>query len=172
MKRLTFLMLALSLVALGCDDDNGTAPSGLPVVFSAQLSPANEVPAVSNAENSGRGAMQVTITPTRSTGGAITAATATFHIQLYDFPGGTRIQGAHIHTGNAGVNGAIVVSTGISAASPVVLENGGTSVNITGISVDPAIAQGIIDNPSAWYFNVHSPLNPGGFARGQLSAVR
>jgi hypothetical protein len=28
--------------------------------------------------------------------------------------------------------------------------------------------QSIIDNPANFYFNVHSSLNPGGVARGQL----
>ena len=29
-------------------------------------------------------------------------------------------------------------------------------------------AQQIIDNPNGYYFNVHTTLNPGGAARGQL----
>ena len=29
-------------------------------------------------------------------------------------------------------------------------------------------AQNIINNPGGFYYNVHSTLNPGGFARGQL----
>ena len=28
------------------------------------------------------------------------------------------------------------------------------------------------NNPAAYYFNVHSPLNPGGFSRGQLTRVQ
>jgi hypothetical protein len=30
------------------------------------------------------------------------------------------------------------------------------------------VAQQLIDNPSAFYFNVHTFTNPGGMARGQL----
>lgn len=174
MKRLGILVLAIAALGAGCDDDdNGpTGPSSAPLVFSALLSPANEVPPVANAENSGRGAVQVSITPTLSSTGAITAATANFHIQLYDFPHGTRVTGAHIHTGGAGVNGGIVVNTGLTAAEPLVLSDGSATLNVIGISVTPAVAQGIVDNPGAWYFNVHSPLNPGGLARGQLEAVR
>jgi hypothetical protein len=174
MTRLGMLVFAVAMAGAvaGCDDDNGTAPSNQPLVFSALLSPANEVPPVTNAESSGRGAMQVTITPTVGAGGAITAATANFHIQLYGFPAGTRMLGAHIHTGVAGVNGGVRVDTGFSATNTLTLTDGTANVNIVGIAVDPAVAQGIIDNPSAWYFNVHSPLNPGGFARGQLVRVR
>jgi hypothetical protein len=39
-------------------------------------------------------------------------------------------------------------------------------------TVDPAVAQNIINNPSAFYFNIHSTLNPGGVARGQLVKVQ
>jgi hypothetical protein len=39
----------------------------------------------------------------------------------------------------------------------------------SGISVPAATIQNIINNPAAFYFNVHSTQNPGGFTRGQLS---
>ena len=167
------LLVALCLFGAGCDDDdNPSSPSSQPLVFSALLSPANEVPAVGNAESSGSGAVQVTITPTRDASGAITAATADFHVQLFGFPAGTRVQGAHIHSGGAGVNGPIRVDSGVTAGAPAALGDGTLSVNFTGRTADPAIVQAIVDNPSAWYFNVHSPLNPGGFARGQLMRVQ
>ena len=172
MKRFGILVLAISVLGLGCDDDNGAAsPSGQPIVFSALLSPANEVPAIANAESSGSGAVQVTITPTRSASGAITAATAQFHVQLFGFPAGTRMQGAHIHTGGAGVNGPVRVDTGLTPGTAVVLADGTTTFDVE-VTADPVIVQAIIDNPAAWYFNVHSPLNPGGFARGQLALVQ
>ena len=172
MKRFGILVLAISVLGLGCDDDNGTAsPSGQPLVFSALLSPANEVPAIANAESGGSGAMQVSITPTRNASGTITAATARFHVQLFGFPGGTRLQGGHIHAGGAGVNGPIRVDTGFSGANALVLSDGTATINVE-VNADPVIVQGIIDNPAAWYFNVHSPLNPGGFARGQLARVQ
>ena len=33
-------------------------------------------------------------------------------------------------------------------------------------------AQAVMDNPAGYYFNMHSPLNPGGVIRGQLVRVR
>jgi hypothetical protein len=39
------------------------------------------------------------------------------------------------------------------------------------VPADPALIQSIVANPSGFYFNVHSPLNPGGFSRGQLQRV-
>jgi hypothetical protein len=35
-----------------------------------------------------------------------------------------------------------------------------------------AVFNAIINNPSGFYFNVHSTLNPGGVARGQLVKVQ
>ena len=172
MKRFGFLLVALCIFGAGCDDDdNPASPSGAPLVFSALLSPANEVPAIANQEQSGRGAAQITITPTRNASGVITAATVDFFVQLIDFPGGTRAQAAHIHAGGSGVNGPVRVDTGLTAATA--REVGGrTEFTISDMPADPAIVQQIIDNPAAWYFNVHSPVNPGGFARGQLVRVQ
>lgn len=172
MKRFGLLVLVTCVWVAGCDDDNGTAPTNLPVTFSALLSPANEIPAVSNDEARGRGAFQVAIVPTRDASGAITAATADFHIQLTGFPGGVAVTGAHIHEGGSNVNGPVRINSGITPGQ-VTLTNAGTlEMNIRGIAVTPAIAQAIIDNPAGWYFNIHSTSNPGGFARGQLTRVR
>ena len=63
------------------------------------------------------------------------------------------------------------VDTGLTPATAVELADGTTTFNVE-VTADPVIVQSIIDNPSAWYFNVHSPLNPGGFARGQLVPVQ
>jgi hypothetical protein len=163
MNRWGLILLATCVVAAGCgDDDNPAAPSSLPYIFTATLSPTNEVPPVGNAEGSGRGAAQITIEGSQ----------ATFYFQLTGFPADTRVVGAHIHSAVQGVNGSIVVNTGISATSPVVLSGGTAEFTVRGIAVDPALLQSIVNNPPAFYFNVHSPLNPGGFARGQLVRIQ
>ena len=56
-------------------------------------------------------------------------------------------------------------------AGEVTLANGSGSFTKT-TSVDPAVAQNIINNPAGFYFNIHSTLNPGGVARGQLVKVQ
>ena len=78
MKRLGVFALALSLAGVAGCDDEPASPSNLPVVLTAQLSPANEVPPVGNAENTGRGAVQITIHPTYDAAGDITGGTADF----------------------------------------------------------------------------------------------
>lgn len=174
MMKMLVMVLAACALAAGCgdDDDNTTGPSAnVPPIFTAQLSPSNEVPPVTNSESSARGAMQVTLDVTRNSSNAITAATAAFYFQATGLPAGTPIIGAHIHPGVAGVNGGVIVNTGLTATSPLTMPSGAVEFSVS-VPVDPTIAQGIINNPSAYYFNIHTPQNPGGVARGQLVVTR
>ena len=166
MNRLSALAVAVSLVAAGCSSDSTTAPTATNPTFTATLSPANEVPPVANAESVGRGTVTVTMNPTYA-GGQITAATAVFVVNMTGFPANTPINAAHIHPGAAGVNGSVLVSTGL-VAGQVVLAGGSGTYTSPAVTVVPAVAQQIINTPEAYYFNIHSTLNPGGVARGQL----
>jgi hypothetical protein len=154
MIRRVLIAVAACAFLVGCgDDDATTSPSAAPMVFTAILSPANEVPPIGNAESGGRGAAQITVT----------GSTADVYFQLNGFPGDTRVQGAHIHPAPAGVNGPVIVGTPLTATAPLPLTNG---------TVDAVTLAGLTNNAAAYYFNVHSPLNPGGFARGQLTRIQ
>jgi hypothetical protein len=155
----------------GSDSSTPTTPSQPnTVIFSATLLPSNEIPAISNAEQSGRGTALITFNLTRNTAGAIQSGTVDFHYDLTGFPAGTTITLSHIHTGASTVgSGAVLISTGQSGASTLGLPNGAGSWETRGISTaDAATLQSIIDNPAGFYFNVHSSTNPSGVARGQL----
>jgi hypothetical protein len=138
-------------------------------VFTAQLSPANEVPPISNAESTGRGSVQITFHVTRDSAGAVASGTVDFHFQLSGFPSTTTVVGAHIHSAPGGVNGPIVINAGVVASGALTSSDGVTTYSQAGISAPAATIQAILNNPAGFYFNVHSPTNPGGFARGQLS---
>lgn len=166
MNRLFALAIAVSVLAAGCSKDSTTAPSATKPSFTTTLSPANEVPAIGNAESSGSGSVTVTF-DTTYTAGALTAATATFSVTMSGFPANTPINAAHIHPGAAGVNGGVLVSTGL-VAGQVVLTNGSGTFTRGPVTVPPEVAQQIINTPEAYYFNIHSTINPGGVARGQL----
>jgi|SoiMethySBSTD1v2_1073268.scaffolds.fasta_scaffold01163_30 CHRD domain-containing protein len=170
-SRLLVVVVAAGLL-VACDDDNPTSPTGTSIVtMSALLSPANEVPAIANAENVARGAAQITFDISRDASGTITSATATMYFQLLNLPNGTIIRGAHIHSAPAGVNGNIVVDTGVSPTNTVTLEGGRQEFTFGPIGVGPVLMGNILANPAAFYFNVHTVTNPGGLARGQLSVV-
>lgn len=171
MKRAGILMIALALTA-GCDSnkETPTGPSNTgPVVFTSQLSAANEVPPVSNAESGGRGTVTITFNVPRDTAGVIIGGgTATFALQLSGLPANTPAIAAHIHPGAAGTNGGVLVNTGLSPAAPILLNDGTGNISLTA-TISQTDATSVMANPAGFYFNVHSPLNPGGVVRGQLT---
>lgn len=171
-RSIVLFALAACVFLSACNNNETTSPSAAPLIFSALLSPANEVPPVAGAESTGHGAVQVQFDVTRDAAGTITAATGTFYFQLTGYPAGTTIVGAHIHPAPAGVNGPVVISTGLATANTVTLTDGSGEFIFRGVFSDPAIVQQILNNPPAFYFNVHSPSNTGGFSRGQLVRVQ
>ena len=167
MRRMGFLLVVLALAA-GCDDDNPNAPTSGAIVFTAQLSPANEVPPISGAESSGRGFALITFNVPRDNSGAISGSgTVTFEIQTTGFPDGTQAIAAHIHPGATGVNGGVLVNTTLAAADPINMGPGAVTRTLTA-DISQANATNITANPGAFYFNVHSRNNGGGVMRGLL----
>lgn len=171
MKRMFVLAIAASFFAAACGSSSPSSPTPTQPTFTAALSPANENPPISGAEASGSGNATITFNTTKDAAGNITQAAVTFQVTMQGFPAGTPINIAHIHTGATGQNGGVLISTSL-AAGEVVLANGSGSFTKTVSNVDPATAQNIINNPSGFYFNIHSTANPGGVARGQLVKVQ
>jgi hypothetical protein len=139
------------------------------IVFTAVLSASQEVGpvVVDPTERGTTGSAFITLTVTRS-GGVITSATSRFDVSLSGMAPNSVIILSHIHQGAAGVNGPIVVDSGISPAAPVPTQGGAAAYTRSGLATTNAIAQAIIDNPGGFYFNVHTALSPQGVARGQL----
>lgn len=172
MSRLSILAVAVTLFAAGCSKDSSspTTPTGPQnkFTFTVTTLPASERPnPVTNAESGGSGTVTITLNVTRDTAGQITGATTDYNGTFTGFPAGTVLTAAHIHTGDATVAGPttnLVLSSG-----EVTFPNGTGTLVKTGVTftvVDTANA--IINNPSGFYFNIHTALNPGGVARGQL----
>ena len=175
MKRPSIAALGLValLTATACSSSGSSSPSSTPTSgttttrFVATLSPAQETPAITNAESTGSGVATINMNITRDASGNITAQSVDFTVTMQGFPSTTQVTISHIHVGAAGVAGAIVVNTGL-ASGDVTLVNGGGSFVKSNIAVDPTLAQQIINNPAGYYFNVHSSANPTGVVRGQL----
>jgi hypothetical protein len=171
MKRLSPIALVLALAAGGCSSSSTpTTPSPTNPTFTANLSPANEVPPVTNAESTVSGTASITLITAKDAAGNITSASATFVVNLQGFPAGSSVNIAHIHEGASTCACPVVVNTSL-AAGEVTIVNGVASFTKAGITVDPAVAQRILSNPAGFYFNVHTTLNAGGVARGTLNRV-
>lgn len=164
-------MSAGLLNACGGSSGSTTTPSGsnagsttTSTTFSIQLSAANEVPLVTNAEAGVTGTATITLRTTKDGTGTVTAATADFQATLAGLPASSTLTMAHIHRGRAGAQGGIVVDTGLGTQSA-----GTNSLTRSGIPVPADIAQALLSDAAGFYFNVHSALNAPGVARGQLS---
>ena len=177
MSRFPLLVIVLGLFVTGCGSDDAVIPpttAGPPtrVVFTATLSPAQENPPIANADQTGSGTVTATMNMTRDSAGNITAATIDFVATMSGFPPGTTLTLAHIHPGALGVNGPALINTTI-AAGDVPMPNGSGTLNKPGINVTPVdTANQLLNNPSGYYFNIHTSLNPGGVARGQLARTQ
>src|SRR5882672_3791029 len=113
MKRLSLLFVALGVLVAGCGSSSTSPTTPTNPTFTATLAPANEVPAIVGAEATGSGTATVTIITTKDAAGNVTAATATFVVNLSGFPANTPINIAHIHAAASGVNGAVVINSGL-----------------------------------------------------------
>jgi hypothetical protein len=173
MKRLSVLAAAFSILAIGCGSSPTTSTSNpTQVKFTAALLPTNEVPPTTNADVTGRGTSTMTLNLTRDSTSAITAATFDFTVDLNSFPTGTTLVGAHIHAGAAGVTNNVLISMGLGNGEIVLVNGSQSGITKTGMTgsgnLTPTVAQDIINNPSQYYFNVHTTINPAGAVRGQL----
>jgi hypothetical protein len=168
MKRAAVMVAMLAISAAGCGSKSpaGPDPSTLKI-FTVQLSPTNENPPITNAENSGKGTAVITIHTDTNT--------VDFAINMSGFPANTNVILAHIHPGAVGVNGpALIGVSGLSATTPLLLTNGSGTYSVSAVSAqtsqNPAATNiaNILAAPQNFYFNVHTTNNPGGVMRGQL----
>ena len=142
------------------------------VSFMSFMDPAQEVPAVAST---GSAVGLTTIQVTRDGTGNIASANVTFNV-AYNFPGGPiTLTGLHIHNAKTGVNGGVVISSGLAGGSNSVTSDTGVGTILRQTAVTgetaPALAAvvGVFSSPELYYINVHSTVNPGGLARSQLS---
>jgi hypothetical protein len=171
MKRFAMLAAVLMLGAAACDDDDPPTnqnPNTGPIVFSQNLSAANETPPITGTEAGCTGTSTITFNvPRDSATGAVTGSgTVDFAYTVTNCPAGTVIRAAHIHRGAAGVAGGIEVDTGLTPANAVTLPSG--SITATQRAITQALATEIVGAPQGFYFNAHSNNNTGGVVRGQL----
>jgi hypothetical protein len=162
MKRLGIAVTILALGVAGCGSDSNDSPTGPSntTVFTVPLSAANEVPPITNAESTARGTAVVTIHSQ--------ANTIDFSVSLNSFPTTSALTAAHIHPGAAGVNGGVLIGTGLTSANAPSLASGSGTFTFTGVPATADQIAQILANPQNFYFNVHTSANGSGVMRGQL----
>jgi uncharacterized protein (TIGR03437 family) len=139
------------------------------VDFPVRPSSANEVPAISGLDAEGVG--QFTLGVLRAEDGSVEWAVYLFDAN-FRFPTGVTLTGMHVHTGVAGVNGAVVLDSALARTTSDASGYGNLfQVNIATTGTHLAGAEGVLSNPEAWYFNIHTSDNPGGAIRTQLLPV-
>ena len=150
-------LIGATLLAAACSSDSTSpAPSPQSTTYVAQLSTANEVPAVA-----GNASGTATFT--------LTGKTLTYVVTVNGLSGNALA--SHIHVGGAGANGGIVfpftaaaVQNGQVASGTVDLTQPVTNGD-TSIPGDSLIS--LLNNGNA-YTNVHTAANAGGEIRGQI----
>lgn len=135
-------------------------------VFPLRLVPKQEVPPIRDLRARADG--NVTFDVTRDSGSAITSGEVVFYFN-YDFSHAVTITGLHIHQGQRGTNGPIVVDSGTAAFTDADGDGNVTTV-VTGVS--PATLQAILTSPKGYYANLHTSVYPGGAIRDQLKHAK
>ena len=142
------------------------------LVLRPTMSSLQEVPPTSVAAQ-GAALVEVNVNRDPQTG-AIISGTVTFDVD-YSFPAPVTITGLHIHNGAAGANGPVVINTGTNATSTAVTNvTRGNIFRIVEINSSDtngiAALNGLFADPTQFYINMHTTVNPGGAIRGQFSS--
>ena len=138
--------------------------------FRGIMSPANEVPA---ANFQGGGSATCIAYITRDSSGKIISGSVDFIVGVF-IGAPTGLTGLHIHKGAAGVNGPITIPTdlGTGGAAPAQAGLNLISKQAHAQPGDQAALDtlnGLLDDPTQYYVNVHTSEFPGGAIRAQLN---
>ena len=127
---------------------------------------SSNVPSVIGDRSTGGGDISIRID--RDAGGTATRAYVTFRLN-WRFEGEQNVTAAHIHRGGPGMNGPVVVGTGLMGPLMTNPRGGGNFINMVEMATeDLAVVEEMLDGPGGFYMNVHTTANPGGHVRSQL----
>jgi hypothetical protein len=160
-------LLALSVFAVGCDDDDDPLTPSDANSFTASLAGSNERPAI---PSTGTG----TATFTVNTNGSIS-----YTVRVNSLT--SRVTACHIHTGRTDISGGVLVTLcdpETLPAGPITTETSIASGTInegpgTGLRSTPTTLAGLRElmESGSVYVNVHTQNVQGGEIRGQIVVV-
>ena len=138
------------------------------VYFRADMTTANETPAVTGVTASARAIIAAHIR--RDEAGVITSAVVDFDVD-YNFDGDGTFTGLHIHDGAAGVNGPVTINSSLAAADGIAAQGAGNIFRGAPATSAAALAtlKSMLADPSKHYVNLHTTSHAGGVVRAQLS---
>lgn len=139
--------------------------------FDVAASPDNEVPAIAGL--SARAWGRFTAHSLRNNEGWTVAAFTLFDTN-HEFPENTQFTGMHLHNAPAGSIGGVVIDSRLAAANQPVSASGMGNIYRGVIQTAPASighVNGVGANPSEYYFNLHTAVNPTGAVRAQLGGL-
>jgi hypothetical protein len=162
-------LLAVSVLSLGCDDDDDPITPDLPTQLTASLDDGNERPPVVTTTNA-TGNASFTVNSNGTISYSVRVANTTSRVTL-----------CHIHAGAADAAGPVIVNlcdaAGTTAAVTTETEiasgiiSKGVNASVKGsspIDID-ALLELILAGDA--YVNVHTANNGSGEVRGQITAV-
>ncbi|MEP7362683.1 MAG: CHRD domain-containing protein [Acidobacteriota bacterium] len=142
------------------------------VTLEANLSTLNQNPPVTGRDASGRAMIEIRFDQA-TTGGANPSTTkATVSVNITATTTQNEVAtAAHIHRGARGMNGPVVIDFNLPAATNTVAGQMATIATTFEVTDSTMLAtlNEIVNNPGAFYVNVHTQSNPNGHIRGQLA---
>jgi uncharacterized protein (TIGR03437 family) len=140
------------------------------IPYRAMLLTSNENPPTT-VDASGVGTVWLHVV--RDANGEVISGSVDFNVR-YRFAAPANITAMHIHDGVAGVNGPVVIDSGITRMDDVTTGVIPTLQAQISSTTPAALAafKGILEDPSRYYLNVHTSVNPGGVFRGQLQRAQ
>jgi uncharacterized protein (TIGR03437 family) len=142
-------------------------------VLQVNMLPSNEVPPVMNLAVNAVSA--IVVNTLRNPDGSIAAGSVGFDVNFRGFPAATAFTGLHIHQQAAGMNGGIVIPTGLGAgAASVTTDSGNGNVDrrvTVATSAGIAALNQLVQDPSGFYVNMHTTVYPSGVIRSQLAGT-
>ena len=144
------LLLSIAFGAFilqACEHDDAPLPTSVKKWDNITISAANEVPAPAGRTETGTLTLEL-----------LSDNSLKFDFHLHNLAPSDALVAAHIHPGNAGSNGGILINLNPAFSGP------GATGTVTGLR------QGQVDSllNTPVYFNVHSNQVPSGIARAQL----